>query len=203
MKRVLLLIAALSIVAPLSAQYNRREAKPLVENTHEFRLGIYGLSPYLSFEDMDYRYDPAESFENSKMLEGDTRYVNTLALTYTHRTSHVMEFGAQLSYAAKFTPFYSTYTGTKSHTDSEQYITLMPYARATWLNTSWVRLYSSVSIGLTWEYDKGNSNPFNDVYGAVQFTPVGISVGRQLFGFGELLTMGTNGFATIGIGYRF
>lgn len=201
MKRLLLLVMACATLAPLSAQQRRAKQRELINNTQEIRLGTYALSPLVSFENYDgYDYAPSESFADSKFIEGDTRYIDALALTYTYRTSHVMEFGAQVSYSSKVTPFYSTFTGVKSHATSEHYATLMPYARATWLNSPWVRLYSSIGIGFTVAFDNGEQS---DMLGAVQATPLGIAVGRKFFGYGELLTLGTNGFATIGIGYRF
>ncbi len=198
MKRFLLLLALLcGVSAPLSAQQNRE----LINNTHEFRLGTYILTPYLGqYYDVMNRTGYSDEFDRSKFIEGDYVDVPAKALTYTYRTSNVMEFGAQLSYTGNFTPYYSAYTGELSHIHSSQYITLMPYARATWLNTPWVRLYSSFAIGLTAEFQNKQQRDF---MGAVQFTPVGITIGRELFGYGEILTIGSNGFGTLGIGYRF
>ena len=198
MKRLLLLIALFcGVSATLSAQSNKKPIK----NTHELRLGSYALTPYI-WQHYDSMNQPgySEEYDRSKFIGGDFVDVPAQALTYTYRTSKVMEFGAQLSYSGRFAPYYSIYTGEHTHTDSWQYVTLMPYARATWLNTPWVRLYSSFAVGFTAEF---HGKEQRDMFGAVQFTPVGITVGRELFGYGEILTIGSNGFATLGIGYRF
>lgn len=198
MKHFLLLLALLcGVSAPLSAQRNR---KP-INNTHEIRLGAYALTPFLMEFGDAYVSDPASKiFNDSKLVEGDHININAKAVTYTYRTSRAMEYGAQLSYSGSFVPYFSTLTGERTHIASGQYVTLMPYARATWLNKPWVRLYSSLAIGFTMVFDQGKQSDFG---GAFQLTPVGITVGRELFGFGELLTIGSNGFATLGIGYRF
>lgn len=79
----------------------------------------------------------------------------------------------------------------------------MPVVRFTWLNRRWVRMYTSLGLGATFatgvDYE---TERFNDDLFAFQFTPIGISVGRSLFGFAEV-GVGAQGALMMGVGYKF
>ena len=83
------------------------------------------------------------------------------------------------------------------------YLTPMLTARFSWLNRKLVRLYSSVGAGLAVSLMDVSYREYPETYLSLQVTPVGISVGKKLFGFFEL------GVGTIyvggcfGLGYRF
>ena len=217
MKRLLLLIA---LFCGVSATLSAQSGKKPIENTHELRLGTYALTPYI-WQHYDSMNQPGYSkeYDRSKFIGGDFVDIPAQALTYTYRTSKVMEFGAQLSYSGSFTPYYSIYTGEHSHTDSWQYVTLtvvvvaddaaegeeqdsdrhIDAATAAYFVVQG-HLGELYAVGFTAEF---HGKEQRGMFGAVQFTPVGITVGRELFGYGEILTIGSNGFATLGIGYRF
>ena len=78
-------------------------------------------------------------------------------------------------------------------------LTVLPQARFTWVSRDIVRLYSSVGLGLT----GGSFDDRSETVIAAQAVPVGITVGKRLFGFAEV------GIGTVyiggmfGIGYRF
>lgn len=78
-------------------------------------------------------------------------------------------------------------------------LTVLPQARFTWVSRDLIRLYSSAGVGIT----GGSFDDKSDAVIAAQAVPVGITVGKRLFGFAEF------GIGTIyiggmfGIGYRF
>lgn len=78
-------------------------------------------------------------------------------------------------------------------------LTVMPHARFYWANTKNVRFYSGIGIGLgLGQYDK-----YFEVYPAFQLSPIGFTVGRKIFAFGET-SLGTAYFGgKFGVGYRF
>ena len=78
-------------------------------------------------------------------------------------------------------------------------LTVMPHARFYWANAKNVRFYSGIGIGLgLGQYDK-----YFEVYPAFQLSPIGFTVGRKIFAFGET-SLGTAYFGgKFGVGYRF
>lgn len=82
-------------------------------------------------------------------------------------------------------------------------LSLMPQARFYWLNSEMVRMYSSLGVGVTGGRLTGTYDFVTDCYPAAQIIPVGICVGRKVFGFAEVGygTMYVGGM--IGVGYSF
>lgn len=78
-------------------------------------------------------------------------------------------------------------------------MTVLPQARFTWVHKELVKVYSSVGVGLT----GGGFDGRSEAVFAAQAVPVGLTVGKRLFGFAEF------GIGTVyiggmfGIGYRF
>lgn len=77
--------------------------------------------------------------------------------------------------------------------------TVLPHARFYWANAKNIRFYSGIGLGLgIGQYDK-----YFEFYPAFQVSPIGFSVGRKFFGFGET-SLGTAYFGgKFGVGYRF
>lgn len=77
--------------------------------------------------------------------------------------------------------------------------TVIPHARFYWANTKNARFYSGIGLGLgAGQYDRDFA-----VYPAFQFSPIGFTVGRKIFAFGET-SLGTAYLGgKFGIGYRF
>lgn len=144
------------------------------------------------------------SLLNSREVSGDVYTTQTLSVEYSYRTKKWLEWGIQAFYAGKYQRTYIRTTGEVSYTESNHYYGLMPTVRLSWLNRPSVRLYSSLGLGLAVR-SKREMSGYNDVYAmpSAQLTWIGISVGRKVFGFCELITVGTNGLFTIGAGYRF
>ena len=79
-------------------------------------------------------------------------------------------------------------------------VTILPEARFYWANYEKCRLYTSLGLGVNFAKYLENAH----VIPAFQFTPIGITVGRKVFGFGECYTIGTVCLGgKIGVGYRF
>lgn len=97
--------------------------------------------------------------------------------------------------------YWNPVTDLKSKTISGFYIHVVPQARFYWLNRDNVRMYSSIGLG----FMAGDALDWDEflIYPSAQINPLGIEVGRKVFGFCEIGagTMFTGGMA--GIGYRF
>ncbi len=76
--------------------------------------------------------------------------------------------------------------------------TILPEARFNWVNSRFVRLYSSAGLGVSAGWYAGDC----DVYPAFQIAPVGITLGRKVFFFAEY-NFGTSFLGgKFGLGYR-
>lgn len=86
--------------------------------------------------------------------------------------------------------------------------TLMPSIRFTYINRDWVRLYSGMDVGVAIAYSHDNlyapghkGSTIHDEF-AINFTPIGVNVGRKLYGMFEF-NLGATSFVRFGLGYRF
>lgn len=100
---------------------------------------------------------------------------------------------------------YDPVTDRKTGQNSGVSVTFLPEARFNWVNRRLVRMYSAVGLGLSvgslYERDYGRSDTM--IYPVFQITPVGISVGRGVYGFAEL-GVGTQYIGgAAGVGIRF
>ena len=87
---------------------------------------------------------------------------------------------------------------------TSSYYSLQLMGRVNYINTEWVRLYSSYSIGghLITKNKPWVAEKTKEWVGDFQFNGIGVSVGKSFFGFTEL-GLGPRGLISGGIGYRF
>lgn len=173
---------------------------------HELRLsaGAWPLLPYKLGQGCD-----ADRFTGfDRLYRGPLYTAGAWSLSYDYRIKKWFDLGLTLSYYSEYSSSFrwsyrdeawSLVGRNRAHA-----ITVMPAARFTWVNTRWVRMYSTLGLGATIECgDPGHGDDsYRDVSPAFQFTPIGIAVGRSLFGFAEI-GCGAQGCFLLGIGYRF
>lgn len=153
--------------------------------------------------DYDYWLWPGEYPGERRYYEGPGRFTGGIGLSYGYRVARWFETGVSLTYAGYFQNLYNSSDGSIASRARTHYVTLMPYARFSWLNSRTVRLYSSLHLGVQW----GSQQSYFDsadksFFLAAQFSPFGIRVGRRLFGYAEL-GIGMRGVVICGIGYVF
>ncbi len=90
---------------------------------------------------------------------------------------------------------------------SDYSLSLLPYARFTYRNREFVKVYSAIGAGLGFAHEGAPQDRADDVenriVGRIQFIPVGFTVGRRIYGMGEI-GLGTEFMGIrLGIGYRF
>lgn len=203
-KCTLLLVLLVAFPAALSAQEEAaaaRKREPFVRQ-HELRLtaGAYPLMPYRLLE----RFGCDDRPALYRTHRGPVRTGGVWTLSYDYRFKKWFDLGLALSYYGEYSNSYSNFDSSLASRNRAHAITVMPVARFTWLNRKWVRMYSSFGLGATFgfghlDYD---SYYFEETTFALQFTPVGISVGRSLFGFAEI-GVGAQGVLMMGMGYKF
>ena len=215
MKRLLLLLVVLCVSGIALAQV--RDVGP----RHEVRLGLGALAKhsatsgyyYLAFDERNASF--GDRYLYSKVSQGTITQTPSFNLSYTYRVKSWFEVGALLSYDCIYSPTYYYKTGEKIGSLQGHGLNISPTIRFVWVRRDMVRMYTAFNLGVGWRIDAHNptrrpvdgafiprktSAIFNSdfAYGA---TLLGITVGRQLFGFAEL-GLASHGFFVCGIGYR-
>lgn len=209
-RRVLIIFIAILGSTSLFAQKNESASI----HKHEFRLGVGAFPLTLRNE---YGYGPFDNHYNGGMGGYDfsslenylgARYTTgAISLGYTYSFSRWLSLGGTISYTGEFQNTYDRIsdrmTGGRTWSD----ISLTPMVRFTYLNRKYVRLYSQLGVGLQISIERGKTDDGvrNKVLAHItgHATFFGVSVGNRVFGFGELLGVGSQGVFVIGIGYKF
>lgn len=195
-KRLLPLL--LLLVATSFAEARDRE--PFVPQ-HELRLTA-GVWPLIAYVNM-WTTCVDEYFVPGQPRRGSVYTSGAWSLAYDYRFARWFDLGLALSYYGEYNRLYGSFGWTPIGHDRTHCVSVMPVVRLTWLDRKWVRMYSSAGMGVLVERETyGSGGSYRDVLVAFQFTPIGISVGRALFGFAEI-GFGAQGTAMIGVGYKF
>lgn len=193
----------------------RRRDRIPVRLGHELRFGAgaYGVGYTILGYTGCYDGSPMfrggyslQDFEFSKIYADAEYYTGVYSLNYSYRFNRTVSFGAALCYAGVTRRYRSIADDSSAGGDNRHFFSVMPLLRLYWLNSRYVCLYSSVGLGVTVERDIekfGNRRLVHtETMFAGQFSPLGITVGKRLYGFAEL-GVGTQGVIIGGIGYRF
>ncbi len=125
----------------------------------------------------------------------------TWSLNYLYNFNKTIAVGAVLAYEGGSQAFYKRSDDSLINKENKNILSTLATFRATWLNRRYVRMYSLIGAGARYSMEGDFSYPINHL--AFQIAPLGISVGKDLYGHVEFgvgtLYMGFN----LGIGYRF
>ncbi len=217
MRKFILTVLALSCVVCASGQSVFKLKK------HEFAVGGSFYAGHNFIEDVWFASDTDPSYSSSSPAyeTGDITSVyanpsyynqkisNTWWVSYTYNFTNVFALQFLFAYDAVWQNTYSWWDGSKQSKRVENYYTPMVVARFSRLNRSIVRLYSSVGVGITYlqdNYTSYNYIPSGSQYWtkfALQIAPVGITIGKKLFGYAEIGIGNIYEGGCAGIGYRF
>ena len=176
------------------------------ENPNEFRIGI-GIPLYYGSY-YNYHYDPYYNASYRFIYTNRTTIVPSFSISYFYQFKSWLAFGGTFNYAGRYATVQNLYTGEQDGKNSENYFSITPTVRFDWLRTKYVKMYSSIGLGLNIEMDRSSSLMTNtnrrDCYflPSYELTFVGLAVGRTVFGFAELGSS-SNTLFRAGIGYRF
>ncbi|MCH5329618.1 MAG: hypothetical protein J1E04_01545 [Alistipes sp.] len=171
--------------------------RPAFEPQHEFRLSA-GAYPIIT--DYGHLHD---YFSRDRFVHRRSAMMTAGAwtLSYGYRIKKWIDLSAAFTYYGEYAVAYSNYDNSRLFRDNRHCYALMPVARFTWLNTRWVRLYSTLGIGVLFDTQR-RDNGLSMASVSGQFVPAGIAVGKSFFGFAEL-GIGTQGCLLLGLGYKF
>lgn len=209
-------ISTLLILSVLPIRAQSPETAPIIEDTalapikkakkerppfvpqHDLRFQMGLLPMYLIF----HFYDGHQSVYYSDRVR-ESAFSYTLA--YGYRFKKWLDVEGALSYDYTYYRIKSRQNSMYLRRYTQSFVTVMPIVRFTYLNSTHVRLYSKIGLGVmatTGEYDDitGKNNPL--VLPAAQLSLFGIAVGKSLFAFAEL-GIGGQGVVLFGVGYRF
>lgn len=193
MKRTLLLIFSLSLVC-LSAEAKRERFVP--EHKHELRLGWSGFPTVALFSAINHDVSFSNNLDNLfNNYSGDKYCTGNITAEYSYVINRTVTFSVGLSYCGIFYKEYSPTEGFVGNRN-EAYLALMPQCRVYWFRKPLCNMYSGFSLGIA--LCDGELGAFP------QINPVGLEVGRRVYGFGEVYGFGLHYIGgAIGIGYRF
>ena len=214
MKRITLLICALFVTSVISAQSRTVEydgqqntvtvtrVKPKRVDQHDLRIGIgspsLGLGLFVTTYADDYYYKNfREEILDAKTYDAGTYFTGIYSLSYAYHSRRWLQCGATVNFALLTNPTRYVEDNSLKSRETGFMVSVMPTFRFVYLYREKVQLYSTVSVGLAGG-SSGMMLPWAD------FTLIGCTFGRKLFGFVELGSLtGTGGCGRVGIGYRF
>ena len=217
MNRFVVIILSLLLSFPLSAGV-KRERPPFDLRKHEFALsgavfpGRYAFGYDFDSEAAghDAGYGSVAGLYDDARTYNKERVTDSWVLSYTYNFTDAFSLSAGLGYEGGWSEYYSRADDSKIRVAECHYITPMVTARFSWLNRNLVRMYSSAGAGVSVAFAKaynvadGTGNAKSpQAHLSLQLTPVGISVGRDLFGFFEIGVGTVYVGGCLGIGYRF
>lgn len=172
---------------------------------HEFRFSA-GFRPLrldgCGWDEESFPPSLGEQFDRTKYYRGNLRSTGAYALSYAYRFRKWFSLSAVCSYSGERFDIYSNLTGCRIRRNRLHCFSLLPVARFTWLNRPLVRLYSSLGIGLQLIGGDRAAWDIEEPQAAFNYIPLGIAVGRSLFGFVEF-GLSSQGCVVFGIGYSF
>lgn len=215
MKRITLLICALFVTSVITAQsrtveYDSQQntvtvtrVKPKRVDQHDLRIGVgspsLGMGLFISGMHNDDFYPKSfrEQILDAKTYDAGTYFTGIYSLSYAYHSRRWLQCGATVNFAFTTTPTRYVEDNTLESRETGFMVSVMPTFRFVYLYREKVQLYSTVSVGLA-AGSGGMMLPWAD------FTLIGCTFGRKLFGFVELGSLtGTGGCGRVGIGYRF
>jgi hypothetical protein len=149
-----------------------------------------------------------DQYYGLQTYKGNLYSTGALSMAHSIKVAKWLEMGATLTYVGNFRNIYSTATNEIVDRESSRSLFFTPTLRFAWFNREWVRMYSSVGLGVglmikqPYERGGGYTEPYLEWGPSIQLTGFGISVGKRLFWFSEVQTIGTLGVFTMGVGYR-
>lgn len=203
MKKLLTYFALLILCVPLSAQdhdaelsFNKRG------NRDEIRAG-WSTSPLYFLSDFYisnyFTGGSAYSLGNAYHdLNNGSNTTGVFTVEYCHFFKNWLSMCVDLG----ITPLWSKKTnafGVEIKSDTGFMVHLLPKVRFTYLRLDVISLYSDVGLGIAVGPKRGTTA----VCALFHATPIGVTVGKRVYGFAEANLSMRNIGCTIGAGYRF
>lgn len=181
-----------------------RYRKPLTVGTNELRLGI-AYSAFTASGDYttDHLWGPSwdSEYEIDNLTIGSENWY-TIGVEGGRWLKEWLYVGGALVWSGGFSGIYDYRAYKRVGTYNYSSYSLLPIVRFAWLRRGIVQLYSGVGLGVAVAHYNTLERMRIQANASFDFTFIGISVGRNLFGFFDI-SAGSRGAITAGVGYRF
>lgn len=189
-----------------------RQRKP-IEPYHNFTFGV-GFFPMMGgvnsrILDLD-RYNTYSfySYDHHRMYQSNVVNIPSFNLGYYYDVLRWLSVGGVVSYSYTGATYYDGLSDSKVGSFGISNLSLTAMVRFTWLRRPMVRLYSQLGLGmgLYVHSNKLFGNRKTDAWEGIfagQINYLGVQVGRKVYGYAELLGLGSHGALVLGVGYRF
>lgn len=205
--KFLFLILACCFLSGIHAE-NRKKRSALFKPEHE----LFGGAGFYSTPAEDEEKGPYNGWDYAMVrFEGDVYYgakytSGAYFLGYSYRVKRWLNLCVSASYTAYWRNIRECYTDRYCGKERSRYFGLVPAVRFTWLNKRYIRMYSTLGIGVSLKCSRNDYLSGNQKTCAALTTPevtlAGLSVGKNWYGFAEG-GISHHGMACIGFGYRF
>lgn len=178
--------------------------KAWAQHGHEFRVG----AGFPSLPVLDDDYHPSFSSWKYDYYKGAKRATPAINLSYNYQMNEWLFLGGTVSYSGIYQNMYDSYNDHVFARRNRHYFAVLPTARFEWFRRESVQLYSSVGVGAALDHHRERIvgveavKRHTDYLLAADLTPIGVSVGHDLYGFFEA-GIGSFGVLRMGVGYRF
>ncbi len=205
MRKILLTAMLILIALPSFAGKKERKSSP-----YRYEVNIaWGYTPAIAISALE-DHDPYGSAGLDKVYGN---YISRSVTTGLMSADFNIQFKRWFALGVQFNAVAITNTENSGITCMEigkftdYAISLLPYARFTYLNNEMVKLYSSVGLGIGINHDANPASherrSSDEVWPRFQLIPFGITVGKRVYGLAEI-GLGTEYMGyRFGIGYRF
>ncbi|MCD8313046.1 MAG: hypothetical protein LUC24_02700 [Bacteroidales bacterium] len=172
---------------------------------------MYINDPQLKHDDSEYMTTAYQLSMAGVSWYEKERMTGSWRIAYAYNFTRLFALEGGLSYEGYRDAIFNSDTGSRISRYHGDMLTLMATLRVSWLNRKVVRVYSSAGVGVSWLLGGGNYS-FSDgprvsypleTRVAWQVVPVGMSIGRSLYGIVELGVGSVFVGGRFGVGYRF
>ncbi len=177
---------------------------------HEFRIGM-GYKPFeaakISFGDPWFVFHvPLIDFNVDDYYSGARYTTNAIFGEYTYQASSWFGIGATVTYFSYYNNYYDAENDAYVGRNITSHYSFFPTLRFTWFRRPAFSMYTSFGLGVRYvfENDRVHNVETSDFRESIsgQFTLLGLTIGKKVYCFSDISTIGTQGTITIGLGYR-
>ncbi len=205
MRKILLTAALVLAVLPSLAQDRDYKKSPY---KYEVNIG-WGYTPAYTISELEgYRSDGNGGLDHIYgNYVGRTVTTGLMSADLNIQYRKWFALGIQINAVAITNTEMSAITQTAVRKFTDYAVSVLPYARFTYINRECLKMYTSVGAGIGFNHDADLQSSYNGAFNYVragfQFVPIGIMVGKRIYGMAEA-GLGTEFIGyKIGIGYRF
>ncbi len=197
----------LAVLLILAALPSFAEKKPKERSPYKYEVNVsWGYMPTIGMGYGYYNYPMTESLDKIYgNYSGKSVTTGLISADFNIQFLHWLALGTQLNAAAITTEEMSPISQQKIGSFPSVSVSALAYARFTYLNRKYVKMYASVGLGVGYSYEgaPSTSETYSEVIARGQFIPLGIMAGDKVYGLLEF-GGGTEycGFR-LGVGYRF